>query len=132
MTTSDLDARYGRTAERRSRTRLFAWIAGAGVAIVVIAWVAWAGLLSPAASLQARDVGFEALTDSTVEVSWQLTAPAESEISCAIKAISEKKAVVGWKVVEVEPSPLVIRTVSEVLRTSEKPDGGLIFRCWLT
>jgi hypothetical protein len=132
MTTTNLDARYGRTPARRSRTRMLAWGAAVGVAIVLIAWVAWAGLLSPGASLQARDSGFRVLTDHTIEVDWQLTAPVGSEVSCAVKAISEKKAVVGWKVVEVEPSDQAIRNVSAVLRTTEKPDGGLLYRCWLT
>ena len=132
MTTSDLDTRYGRTADRRARTRMLAIAAAAAVAVVVVAWVVWAGLFSPAASLETKDIGFVELSETSVEVKWQLTAPAGAPVSCAVKAISEKHAVIGWKIVDVEPSPRITRTLSEVLRTSEKPNGGLIFRCWLT
>ena len=132
MTTSDLDTRYGRTAERRVRTRVLAIGAAIAVAVVVVAWVFWAGLFSPSASLETKDVGFVELSDTSVEVKWQLTAPANSPVSCAVKAISEKHAVIGWKIVEVEPSERTTRSLSAVLRTSEKPNGGLIFRCWLT
>ena len=132
MTTSDLDTRYGRTAERRVRTRVLASGAAIAVAVVVVAWVFWAGLFSPSASLETKDVGFVELSDTSVEVKWQLTAPANSPVSCAVKAISEKHAVIGWKIVEVEPSERTTRSLSAVLRTSEKPNGGLIFRCWLT
>ncbi len=132
MTANDLDARYGRTPERRTRLRVFAILAAAAVAVVVIAWVVWAGLFAPAASLEAKDLGFEELSASSVEVRWQLTAPAGSDVSCAVKAVSEKHAVIGWKVVEVEPSEQTTRNLAATLRTSEPPVGGLIYRCWLT
>ncbi|QEO09571.1 DUF4307 domain-containing protein [Protaetiibacter larvae] len=132
MTASELDARYGRTPGRRARLRLLAILAGVGVAVVVIAWVIWVGLLGPAASLDTNDIGFEATSPSSVEVRWELTAPAGSAVSCAVKAVSEKHAVVGWKVVEVEPSTATSRRLSTTLRTSEPAVSGLIYRCWLT
>lgn len=132
MTASKLDARYGRTPARRTRARLFAAVAAAGVAVVVVAWVMWAGLLGPSASLEAKDLGFQTLSDTSVEVRWQLTAPADAPVSCAVKAVSEKHAIVGWRVVEVEPSPQLTRNLSATLRTSEPAVGGLIYRCWLT
>jgi hypothetical protein len=132
MTVNDLDARYGRTPQRRARLRLLAILAASAVAVVVVAWVIWAGLFAPAASLEAKDLGFEELSDSSVEVRWQLTAPAGSDVSCAVKAVSEKHAVIGWKVVEVEASERTTRNLAATLRTSEPPVGGLIYRCWLT
>jgi hypothetical protein len=132
MTANDLDARYGRTPARHARLRTFAILAAVAVAVVVGGWVVWAGLFAPAASLEAKDLGFEALSSSSVEVRWQLTAPAGSEVSCAVKAVSEKHAVIGWKVVEVEPSEQTTRNLAATLRTSEPPNGGLIYRCWLT
>lgn len=132
MTANDLDARYGRTPARRARLRLFAIVAAVAVAIVVGGWVVWAGLFAPAASLEAKDIGFETLSSTSVEVRWQLTAPAGSDVSCAVKAVSDKHAVIGWKIVDVEPSELTTRNLAATLRTSEPPNGGLIYRCWLT
>ncbi len=129
--THDLDARYGRTPAHRARMRLLGLAAAVGVAVVVVSWVIWAGLFSPDASLETKDVGFVELSDSSVEVRWQLTAPADTPVSCAVKAVSEKHAVVGWRVVDVPPSQQTTRVLSETLRTSEPPVGGSVFRCWL-
>ena len=131
MTASDLDARYGRTRARRTRTRLLAIAAGAGVAVVVVAWVIWAGLLSPSASIETKDIGFELLSESSVEVRWQLTAPAASAVTCAVQAVNEHHTVVGWLTVEVPPSEQTTRALTATLRTSEPPVGGSVYRCWL-
>lgn len=131
MTADRLDARYGRTPARRARTRAVAIAAAIGVTVVVVAWVLWAGLLSPASSLEAKDIGFTTTSDASVDVRWQLTAPAASAVSCAVQATSEKHAIVGWKIVEVPPSDDTTRTLSATLRTSEPSVGGSIYRCWL-
>lgn len=132
MTQSELDSRYGRTPAHRARMRLVAALAAVGVAVAVIGWVVWVGLLSPDASIEAKDVGFVELSDSSVEVRWQLTAPAGAPVSCAVKAVSEKHAVIGWRIVEVPPSETTTRVLRETLRTSEPPVGGSVYRCWLT
>ncbi|MGN6271482.1 MAG: DUF4307 domain-containing protein [Protaetiibacter sp.] len=132
MTHSDLDARYGRTPARSTRMRFIAIAAAAGVALVVIAWVVWVGLLGPSASLETKDVGYLALSDDTGEVRWQLTAPADTPVSCALKAVSEKHAVVGWLVVEVPPSSETTRVLRATLHTSEPTVSGAVSRCWLS
>ncbi|QNO36843.1 DUF4307 domain-containing protein [Protaetiibacter sp. SSC-01] len=129
--TQNLDERYGRTPAHRARMRLVAIAAAAGVAVVVVAWVVWVGLLGPSASIEAKDVGFGELTDTSVEVRWQLTAPAGAEVSCAVKAVSEKHAVIGWRIVEVPPSDEATRLLRATLRTSEQAVGGSVHRCWL-
>jgi hypothetical protein len=132
MTQSDLDARYGRTRAHATRMRAVAIAAAAAVAVVVVAWVVWVGVLGPSASLETKDVGYVALSDSSGEVRWQLTAPADAEVSCAVRAVSEKHAVVGWLVVEVPPSNETTRILRATLRTSEATVGGSVYRCWLT
>ncbi len=130
--TQHLDERYGRTPAHRARMRLLAILAAVGVGVVVVAWVVWVGLIGPSASLEAKDVGFGELTETSIEVRWQLTAPAGAEVSCSVKAVSEKHAVIGWRVVEVEPSGQTTRLVRATLRTSEPAVGGAVHRCWIT
>jgi HAMP domain-containing protein len=132
MSQSDLDARYGRTRAHATRMRVIAIAAAAGVAVVVIAWVVWVGLLGPSASLETKDVGYVSHSDASGEVRWQLTAPADTEVSCAVKAVSEKHAVVGWLVVDVPASGETTRILRATLRTSEPTVGGSVYRCWLT
>lgn len=127
-----LDARYGRTAPRRARTRLIAILAGAGVLVVVVAWVIWAGLLGPSASLETRDLGYTLQDASTIEVRYEVTVDAGRSVACAVQALDAGFEIVGWKVVELPASEQVTRRFSETLRTSQEAVTGLIYRCWLT
>ncbi len=61
---SALDARYGRTPARRRTARWWAIAVAIAVALVVIAWVAWVGLLGPDASVDARTTGYTILERS--------------------------------------------------------------------
>ena len=52
--------------------------------------------------------------------------------SCALEALNEKYAVIGWKIVELPASSERTRSFTDVVRTSEPAVTGLIYRCWLT
>jgi hypothetical protein len=132
MTASDLDARYGRTPARRTRARLIAIAAAIGVTVVVTAWLVWAGAFSPTASIESKDVGYLATSDDSGLVRWQLTTPADTAVSCSVKALSEKHAVVGWRVIDVPPSSETTRILRATLRTSEPTVSGGVHKCWLT
>jgi hypothetical protein len=132
MSTDVIDARYGRSPARRRRTRLIAIAAGAGVLAVVIAWVVWAGLFGPGASLGSRDLGYSLVGDDAIEVRYEVTSDAGASVSCALQALNSTFAIVGWKVVAIQPSEQGTRQFRETLRTSEPAVTGLIYRCWLT
>ena len=99
---------------------------------VVIAWVVWAGLLGPDASLGSRDLGYSVTGDDAIEVRYEVTADAGASVSCALQALNSTFAIVGWKVVAIPPSDQGMRQFRETLRTSEPAVTGLIYRCWLT
>jgi len=132
VSTDLIEARYGRGPVRRRRTRLIAIVAAAGVLGVVIAWVVWAGLLGPDASLGSRDLGYSVTGDDAIEVRYEVTADAGASVSCALQALNSTFAIVGWKVVAIPPSDQGTRQFRETLRTSEPAVTGLIYRCWLT
>ena len=127
-----IEERYGRSPARRRRTRIIAAVAGAGVLVVVVAWVVWAGLFGPDASLGTRDLGYSLIGDDAVEVQYEVTTEAGSSVSCALQALNSTFAIVGWKIVELPPSEQGTRQFRETLRTSEPAVTGLIYRCWLT
>jgi hypothetical protein len=130
---SVLDARYGRGPARRRRARLVAILAGAGVLVVVVAWVIWVGLLGPASGLDSRTLGYSVQAgDAAVEVRYEVTVDAGRTASCALEAMNADFEIVGWKVVDLPASGTGTRRFTEVLRTSEPPVTGLIYRCWLT
>jgi uncharacterized protein DUF4307 len=129
---STLDSRYGRTPERRRRTRLIGVIAAAGVLLAVAAWVVWVGLLGPSASLGSRDLGYVLHGDTGVEVRYEVTMDGGQTASCALQALNGDFGIVGWKVVDIPAAQKGTRQFRETLRTSEQAVTGLIYRCWLT
>lgn len=128
-----IEARYGRTKRNRSRDRLLLVLGGAAVAIVLVAWVVWAGLDGSKPQIQATDLGHVLQPDErAVEVTWQLSVPAGNETACIVQAFNEDFTVVGWKVVEIPASDRPIREFTETVRTAQEANTGLINRCWLT
>ena len=131
MTAPSLDERYGRTPAASRRRRLAGIVVAGAFAVALGAWLVWAGLLSPAANIEFRDVGHEIVDDTLVTVTWQVTAEPGSNVSCAVEALNESFTVIGWKVVKLPPSDQRTRVFTEQLITTELAVSGLIYRCWL-
>jgi hypothetical protein len=131
MTDSAVAERYGRTPTDRRRRFTFAIVAAAAVLAVVIAWVVWVGLFSPTASLDARDTGYTTHADS-VDIRFEVTTDPGKGISCALQALNEQFAIVGWKIVDLPPGEDRTRAFVENVRVTEPAVTGLIYRCWLT
>ncbi|MDQ0892910.1 DUF4307 domain-containing protein [Agromyces ramosus] len=131
--TDALAARYGRTRTRRTRDR-FLLVAGAvAFAVVLVAWVVWAGLDGQKPSVEVTDTGHQVMNDErAVEVSWNLSVPPGNDTACIVQALNEDFTVVGWKVIEVPASTEHIRSLTETVRVAQTANTGLISRCWLT
>jgi hypothetical protein len=132
MVQSAVAERYGRTPADRRRRLTLAVVAAGGVLLVVVAWVAWVGLFSPAATLETRDTGYLIHADSTVDIRFEVTTEPGTPVSCALQALNEQFAIVGWKVVELPPGEERTRAFVENVRVTEPAVTGLIYRCWLT
>jgi hypothetical protein len=127
----DLERRYGRTPDRRRRER---WILGGAAlafAVVLVAWVVWAGLDGSRPQVQATDLGHRLIDDHSVEVTWRLSVPAGNETACVVQAYNEDFTIVGWKIVEIPASERPLRTFTETVRTALEPNTGLVSECWL-
>lgn len=124
--------RYGRTLGSRRRARTLGIVAGAAVLVVVGAWVAWVGLFSPAPSLESRDLGYVTRSDASVDIRFEVTTEPGIAVSCALQALNQRFAIVGWKIVTLPPSDDRTRAFDENLRVTEPAVTGLIYRCWLT
>ncbi|NQX29432.1 DUF4307 domain-containing protein [Microbacteriaceae bacterium VKM Ac-2854] len=127
-----LAARYGRTPRTRRQNR---WIFGAVAAAFVLvfaAWVSWAAFDGDNGDLSTTDIAHTVIDDRTVSVTFLVVAPTDAPYSCAIQALNERSAVVGWKVVEYPAIPVQSQQYTETLRTTELATTGLIYRCWLS
>ena len=126
-----LDERYGRTPGSERRTRTLMIVAGVVFAVVFTAWVVWGGLSGTNAELETRDLGYSNVTETSIDVRWEVSVAPGTDVSCAIQALNESFGIVGWKVVELPPSTERTRVFSETLRTAEQAVTGLPYRCWL-
>ncbi|TDW30823.1 DUF4307 domain-containing protein [Cryobacterium psychrophilum] len=129
---SVLENRYGRTRATRTRDKRLLWGLGAVFAVVLAAWVAWTGLDGAAEKIEARDTRHTIIDDHSVSVTFEVSMPVNSPASCAVQALNESFTVVGWKVIDLAPSPLYTRSFTQVLRTTDLSNTGLIYKCWLT
>jgi hypothetical protein len=133
---STLDERYGRTAGARRRRVLVGALAAAAVLIACVAWVIWVGLFTPGSALETRDIGFELVDDpadvGAVDIRFEVSTDPGNEVSCALQALDDKFAIVGWKIVELPPAEQRTRQFTERVETAQDAVTGLIYRCWLT
>lgn len=127
-----LDARYGRTRDRVRRDRAILWAGGIAGGLVVLAWLFWAGLGGAWANLQYTDAGHRINDEFSAEVTFRVTTDPANDVSCAVQVLNERKATVGWKIVDLPPTTSHSRVITETVRTSELGVSGLIYRCWLT
>ncbi|MCU1407534.1 MAG: hypothetical protein JWQ43_3837 [Glaciihabitans sp.] len=128
---AEIDARYGRTPRAKQRKRLFAFTAAGGFVVVLAAWLFWGGVIDGLETVDAQNTGHTILSDSEVEVTWQLTATPGQDVDCALQALNESFGIIGWKIVHIPGATERTQSLTEVVRTSEQSVTGLIYRCWL-
>jgi len=58
--------------------------------------------------------------------------PPLNPASCAVQALNESFTVVGWTIIDLAPSTDYTRSFTEIVKTTELSNTGLIYRCWLT
>ncbi|MGK9146514.1 DUF4307 domain-containing protein [Plantibacter flavus] len=126
-----IEARYGRTPGSRTRDRRALWIVAGAFVVVFVAWVVWAGLDGSRPSIEARNTAHEIVDDTMVSVSFEVTGPQDTAMACSVQALNEQFAVVGWKVVELPRSEQRTRSFSELLRTTERSNTGVVDTCWV-
>jgi len=129
---TNLDARYGRTPNRRLRDRRLLWVTAGSFALVLVAWVVWAGLDGSKPLIEARDTRHSIIDEHSVSVTFEVSLPTGTAASCAVEALNENFTIVGWRVVDLAPSDRYTRSFTEIIRTTELSNTGLIYRCWLT
>lgn len=128
---SDLDARYGRSTRSRRVENRVLWTLGGIIAVVFGAWVVLVAFDGTSASLETNDVAHEIVDEHSVRVSFSLNVAPGTATTCAVQALNEDHAIVGWKIVEIPPSEDRNRVISETVLTSQQSNTGLVYSCWL-
>jgi hypothetical protein len=132
VSASNLAERYGRTKRDNRRTRFWAIATAAFIVVVFAAWAIWAGLFQPTASIESTTTGTVRVSDDTLRVKWEVSVSPGATAQCALEALNESFAVVGWKIIDIPASDKRSRTFERELLTSEPATSGLNYSCWLT
>ncbi|GAA1850395.1 DUF4307 domain-containing protein [Microbacterium koreense] len=130
MTTQQmLDERYGR---RRASSARWVIVVAIAVGAVLTGLLAWSTISSALESVDVRTTGYEIVDERTVVLNLQFTAPTGRGVACALEAQDEEHGVVGWKIVEYEPSDQHARAFEEVIPTTAEATSGFVNSCWVT
>ena len=101
------------------------------MAVVVAAWVVLVAFDGDSAELEVSHYGFTVADDDAVRVQYTINVAGGTDVSCAVQALNENRAVVGWKVVDLPATGSRSTTYTTSLATTERAVTGLIYRCWL-
>ena len=126
-----LATRYGHTRRSQLSRRSIGILAGLVFAAVLGAWLWWGGVLETPSQLQYRDLGHTIISDTSVETHYEITTAPGTGVSCALQALDATFGIVGWQVVEINPSSEWTRVFRTTLNTSESAVTGLLYQCWL-
>ena len=123
--------RYGTPRRSLSRRAKLALAGGAlGVAVVAAGFFAL-GQNGP--QIDTKDVGFAVADAGHMTVDFQVTKDPEATVQCAVKALNDNYAVVGWKVATIGPAGETAAgtTAHRVqLRTESLAVSGGVDSCW--
>jgi hypothetical protein len=127
----ELDARYGRTRQKRRRDRVIAWAGAIAIVVVFAAWVVWVAFDGAGDTIGSRDIGHRVIDDRTVSISYDVSMPPGTSATCALQVQNETHNIVGWKVVDIPASDAYTQAFTDTVRTTQLGVTGLIYRCWL-
>jgi hypothetical protein len=123
--------RYGTPRRSLSRRAKLALAGGAlGIAVVGAGFLAL-GQNGP--QIDSKDVGFAVADAGHMTVDFQVTKDPEATVQCAVKALNDNYAVVGWKVATIGPADATTAgtTAHRVqLRTESLAVSGGVDSCW--
>ena len=116
-------ARYGRKSPNRRLITAF-------VGLALVTFLVWAGWVAVAGNQpQGKTISYEVWNESTTLVDFSVTKPKDRSVTCAVQALKEDYAIVGYKEVQFPAGEsYVVSTVT--LTTTQKAVTGLVDHCW--
>lgn len=98
---------------------------------VAVAAVAYASWPSPGAEMSTDPVGFTVPDATSTLVDFKLTKSPEATVTCAVQALNEGYAVVGWEYVTIGPAEESVTHHRAELRTVSLATTGSVHTCWV-
>ena len=127
MTTAppSLDDRYGRTRQLGVDKRL-GWGIAIGALLLGLVVVLFGGWQSNN-TVEGKVRHYEVQDPRTVAIDFQVSAPAQTKVACALEALSESYSTVGWKVIVLPPSAQLLGGAAGLSRSGRctEPPGRI-------
>ena len=122
----NLSARYG---TNRSRDRVLVWSLAVGLVVLFAAWIGWVNLTDRSNGIEW--IAFDSQTGgTTASVTWHLTAPVGTPVTCGLRTVGNDMSTNGWKVVHLAPSAETVTTHTESIRSVGNARGVEVYACW--
>lgn len=120
-----LRQRYGNTDTDRRPL----WIAAVVLGILALAWIVWWAIAAGRPTATAEPVGMEVISDSEVHLTYNLTAPVGSTVTCTVTALTDNLTEVGVRQVTVGPTEREVTAVTTSLATIMRATGVDVTGC---
>lgn len=124
-----LEDRYG-TGRKRRFDRGFAWSAVGVLVLAGVGFLLFSGWQTTN-QVSAQDIGYTKTGELTLDMKFEVTAPAQTPVACAVEALNTSKATVGWTVVELPVTDQRTYVVTTPLHTTTPATAVTAKECWI-
>lgn len=134
MTTS-LEERYGSTRKAKNLPSAF-WVALVSIAaLTAAAFLWWVQVGSSQTRPEFKDIGHSILSADRVSLTFEVVKAPQDSAVCAVKALNEARAPVGWTEVSIGPnSPQQgdsrVRQETVTFRVLQEATAVTVDSCW--
>lgn len=123
--------RYG-TNRRRRIDKILGWIVGGAMVLGGILFLIFDGLPTGETTIEFRDLAHVIDEEAgTARLTYEVTAAAGSEVVCAITALNQSFATVGYSLVALPVSEQRTRQFVEEVRTINPATAITVKECWI-
>ncbi len=103
-----------------------------------IGFMAWLSTSSATPAVSFKDIGYSTPDATLAEIDFQVTKDPAADAKCAVKALDDRFAVVGWQVLDIGPNAADSgadggRTSVQraLVRTESQAVSGVVDSCWV-
>lgn len=105
-------------------------VLGVFFSLASFVWIQALGRTSLQTNIETENIGFSITNDSRVEITFTVNVPQNTPVVCALQALNTNYTIVGWRIVEYQPSQKQVTTYTEPIRTIQPSTTAFVRSCW--
>nr|NLD40191.1 DUF4307 domain-containing protein [Actinomycetales bacterium] len=121
-----LRARYGAPVSDRRTV----WVVASALAVLAVAWLIWQVIVMGRPTATAEAMAMAVLSDSELQVTYNLIAPEGSTVTCTVTAVNDTATEVGVRQVTVGPTESEATSVTTTVATIQRASGTIVDGCF--